>query len=351
VAPRLLSSSGRGCLTEVMAASFDHWLPDLRCPLTLLRESREVTLKRQDGMLVSASGSRYPLYGEIPDLRPLAESKPRSESENYAFIHDRQSTAEARPSESTLSRMCVSYGVDRAMVEGKRVLVAGAALGTEVEMMCFAGARIVDAIDYAEHVRALPNQINAYQSEVHFAQADVQALPFASRFFDIVFSSGVLMHTRSPELGFRELYRVVKPGGHIVLSMTYPENALQRSVTRSRLKYAFHRMPAETAEKKLRGKLRRRMILEKLRLARLDYALTGLFFPGHGLDKATRLGMALDTYYSPYRFSLDFNEIRQWFLELGMSPHLPSNFAPYFRGVAETDFGSRKSFLAKRPEH
>ena len=109
-------------------------------------------------------------------------------------------------------------------------------------------------------------------------------------------------------------------------------------------------MSRRDAEKKLRSLLLRRMRYEKLRLARFEYALTGMFFPGRGLSAEQRLGMALDTYYSPYRFSLDFNEIRQWFQEIGMSPSLPRNFAPYFRGVSNSDFGSAKSFLARRPE-
>ena len=43
--------------------------------------------------------------------------------------------------------------------------------------------------------------------------ADVQQLPFKSGSFDVVISSETFEHVRRPEAGFRELHRVLRPGG------------------------------------------------------------------------------------------------------------------------------------------
>lgn len=48
--------------------------------------------------------------------------------------------------------------------------------------------------------------------------ASVLHLPFADNTFDIVFSSEVIEHTPFPLIAAAELYRVLKPGGHMILS-------------------------------------------------------------------------------------------------------------------------------------
>lgn len=48
-------------------------------------------------------------------------------------------------------------------------------------------------------------------------QADAQVLPFAANTFDAAFGTLVFCSIPTPEMAFAELYRVVKPGGRIVL--------------------------------------------------------------------------------------------------------------------------------------
>ena len=56
-------------------------------------------------------------------------------------------------------------------------------------------------------------------STARFAQGSLMKLPFEDELFDIVVSSGVLHHTVNPEQGFREIARVLKSGGHLVLGV------------------------------------------------------------------------------------------------------------------------------------
>lgn len=44
----------------------------------------------------------------------------------------------------------------------------------------------------------------------------VENLPFESNFFDLVVSEFVLEHLNNPDKAFREIYRVLKPGGRVV---------------------------------------------------------------------------------------------------------------------------------------
>jgi len=44
----------------------------------------------------------------------------------------------------------------------------------------------------------------------------VEELPFESGYFDIVVSEWVLEHLQNPDNAFREIYRVLKPGGKVV---------------------------------------------------------------------------------------------------------------------------------------
>jgi len=54
--------------------------------------------------------------------------------------------------------------------------------------------------------------------EASFLRADAQALPFADATFDVATCQTVLMHLALPEQGLRELFRVVRPGGLVLVA-------------------------------------------------------------------------------------------------------------------------------------
>jgi SAM-dependent methyltransferase len=60
---------------------------------------------------------------------------------------------------------------------------------------------------------------NARFSNVHFAQADIYAPPYAAGSFDKVLCLGVLQHTPAPRDAFLSLTRFLKPGGEIVVDV------------------------------------------------------------------------------------------------------------------------------------
>lgn len=58
----------------------------------------------------------------------------------------------------------------------------------------------------------------AKYNSVNYVKADALILPFANNTYDLVFSFDVLEHVPDDKLFVKELYRVTKPGGQIIIS-------------------------------------------------------------------------------------------------------------------------------------
>ncbi len=53
---------------------------------------------------------------------------------------------------------------------------------------------------------------------IHFEVADAEALPFPDSSFDVVYSFGSAKHWPNPLKGFSERWRVLKPGGDLLIA-------------------------------------------------------------------------------------------------------------------------------------
>jgi ubiquinone/menaquinone biosynthesis C-methylase UbiE len=106
-------------------------------------------------------------------------------------------------------------GITMADLAGKSTLDAGCGGGRYTFALRQLGASPVVGFDYSPinvstgRDRAAEAGIN----DVKFQEGDVLHLPFADNSFDIVFSNGVLHHTRDWQRGIQEMVRVLKPGG------------------------------------------------------------------------------------------------------------------------------------------
>ncbi len=96
-----------------------------------------------------------------------------------------------------------------------QALECGCGAGRFTEVLLDRGARVT-SIDLSTAVDA--NAVNFPVTEQHrIAQADILALPFAPRQFDLVICLGVIQHTPDPEATIASLAEHVKPGGWLVI--------------------------------------------------------------------------------------------------------------------------------------
>lgn len=112
---------------------------------------------------------------------------------------------------------------DFASAANKSILEIGVGAGADFQNWC-RHARHATAVDLTEKAIALTRErleLNCVPSEKYSLQtADAENLPFEDNSFDLVYSWGVLHHTPDTQRAFREVCRVLKPGG-IVKAMIY----------------------------------------------------------------------------------------------------------------------------------
>jgi SAM-dependent methyltransferase len=98
---------------------------------------------------------------------------------------------------------------------GLAVLEAGCGRGAFAGYLADQGARVT-ACDVSPVAVGLANRLLAGRAEA--VVADLQQLPFPDGSFDVVASLETVEHLPDPVQGMRELVRVLKPGGKLVLT-------------------------------------------------------------------------------------------------------------------------------------
>ncbi len=112
---------------------------------------------------------------------------------------------------------------------GKKVLDIGCGPGWYTVQYARGGAQVT-GVDLTERAVQLATRFIQREglANAEVMQADAQVLPFEPDSFDLVASSGVLHHAPDTEQTFREVRRVLRPGGEARITLYYM-NALLRS--------------------------------------------------------------------------------------------------------------------------
>ena len=226
--------------------------------------------------LVSALGERVPIVGGIPRF---------VSSDDYAAAFGLQwnlhastqldSRTGAHLTEQRLVRCC---GQPLLRLAGLRVLEAGCGAGRFTELLVRAGA-FVHSVDLSAAAVDTNRRNIGAPDNYAVAQADIRALPFPAGAFDLVLCLGVLQHTPSPEQSLGALWRMVAPGGLLVVD--HYTWTLSR-VTKLAPLY--------------------RMLLKRLapaRSRRITDVLVDVFFPLHWALRRARLLQTLLSRVSP----------------------------------------------------
>ena len=105
---------------------------------------------------------------------------------------------------------------------GKRVLEIGSGAGGHSALFASRGARMTSVdltFDRARSTNAKFRLLDDIAEGCQALQSDAEHLPFDDNSFDIVYSNGVLHHTRDTENAISEALRVLKPGGFAVIML------------------------------------------------------------------------------------------------------------------------------------
>ena len=99
---------------------------------------------------------------------------------------------------------------------GERILDVAAGTGTSSVGLTHSGASVV-AVDFSPGMIEVGRHRRANNPRIEFVKADANALPFATASFDVVTISFGLRNVAWPNGALVEFYRVLKPGGRIVI--------------------------------------------------------------------------------------------------------------------------------------
>ena len=118
-----------------------------------------------------------------------------------------------------------SLFVDYESLRGKNVLDVGCGSGIATQLLAEAGATVT-AVDLTEWaVATTRRRLDAFGLEGDVRREDAEQLPFANESFDLVFSWGVIHHSSDMDRALRELVRVCRRDGQLVL-MVYHRRSL-----------------------------------------------------------------------------------------------------------------------------
>jgi SAM-dependent methyltransferase len=232
-------------------------------------------LHRVGDEYVSSEGATYPIVDGVVRFVP---------QENYAAafglewkLHSRTQLDSHTGTNISAVRLERCLGRPIETLRGMRVLEAGCGAGRFTELLVKAGA-FVHSIDLSVAVEANRGNIGDRPNYV-VGQADLRSPPFPSESFDIVICLGVLQHTPSPEESIAALYRMVTPGGQLVIDhYTWSLSLVTKLAPLYRL--ALVRMPPERAK-------------------HVTDTMTKLFFPMHWRVRHVRVAQMLLSRVSP----------------------------------------------------
>src|SRR5712692_1524079 len=130
---------------------------------------------------------------------------------------------DAIPAEALASFAGVGYHLDlAALAPGDEVLDLGAGSGTDA--FCAAlqvgGSGRVVGVDFTDEQIAKATRLRDRDgfAQVVFAEASIDALPFADGFFDVVISNGVVNLSPIKQRVFAEAARVLRTGGRLAIA-------------------------------------------------------------------------------------------------------------------------------------
>jgi SAM-dependent methyltransferase len=179
-----------------------------------------------------------------------------------------------------------------AAFAGKRVLDVGSGNGYVLSRYAAAGAH-VHGVDLTEAaIRLCRRRFELMTLPGRFLVGSAEALPFDDRSFDCVCSMGVLHHTPDTARAVQEVFRVLRPGGRVIL-MFYHRDSFQYRLKFPMLKWLAGTSMQESINRvdgigNPKGDVYSRSELGRLLGQFRDLDMFAGVFPWHALGRVSR---------------------------------------------------------------
>lgn len=131
-------------------------------------------------------------------------------------------------------------GFDRLDLAGKTLLECGCGGGNDTEALQRLPLEEIHSFDLTTAIDH--STANTADPRLNLFQADLNAIPFPDKSFDVVYCHRVLQHTPDPEASLRSICRKVKPGG-VIFAHCYNSTPLQDRQYHHKYRWMTRRMP------------------------------------------------------------------------------------------------------------
>ena len=280
------------------------WLePLLACPTC------NGDLRRSGGTLACSSGHTVPIVGEIARFTPPTSYADSFGFEWTTFATEQLDDDDRHESEEALT---AKTGLTEADVRDRLVLDAGCGKGRFADVLARWGARVIGA-DLSRAVESAAANVRD-RHHAAFVQADLRALPFRPRSFDVIVSVGVLHHTPSTYGTLRRLVPLLKPGGTCAIWVY--SRTLQVQIGSELLRPVTRRL----APDRLLGLIEvvvPRMWSLKQRFGRAGPFIDAILPTSNHPDPRWRVLDTFDWYSPRYQWKHTYAEVERWFRTLG----------------------------------
>jgi demethylmenaquinone methyltransferase/2-methoxy-6-polyprenyl-1,4-benzoquinol methylase len=130
---------------------------------------------------------------------------------------------------------------------GERILDVAAGTGSSSAALARTGATVV-ALDFSA---GMIEEGRRRHRKIEFVEADAERLPFGDDEFDAVTISFGLRNIEHPKVALTEMYRVLKPGGRLVIcEFSKPPRALFRTGYAAYMKFVMPMVAAVASSNK-----------------------------------------------------------------------------------------------------
>jgi len=170
----------------------------------------------QEGLLsCSKCHEQYPIINGIPRFVPSSNY-----ADSFGFewrLYGRVQIDSFTGNHISRDRFEATTGWQQGSKKGQLILDAGCGGGRFAEIAMTTGATVV-AFDYSNCIDFTKTNFTGRDDILNLLQADIRKMPFKP-VFDAVYCMGVLQHTPSPQESLRCLYKILKPGGELVVDV------------------------------------------------------------------------------------------------------------------------------------